>query len=637
MLSIHEEQSSAKAIVADIHSAITVSKRSFVLSNLYDKLTSLHGIDLSKFCLEFMHSGGLLALFLQLNSLLRRSCSTAEEHKVLCYCIDTLLKHLPPEQIFNVSRIENFFCLLVELLENFSMFLDDFTSTKSMVANRAHISIPQSIMSTFHTISCTSQGSTLIYHNQTSINAIVKILSLSYGLFDVEALHEALGVLKNLTYYEEGSRHNLLQVEGMLLALINLPRQLRLHANNDIEVLDSNTEELCSKRTSSVPTMKSVLIRLSAVLRNLSLAPECRSTLVGAPSCLSCIIEILIFSEEAIPRESITSIVAVARNVLHILVNLAMDSKESALIILMHHDSLFIRLLAKFIGAGTQKNHQVTPLSALHDSVVRKRSVRLIRLCINLSTVRLLMHDRGLINAITDAALLDDCLAVRTESTETFSKLAGMFVSFPKDKGISTRSEVQQEVLLDGLSELFFAASRPHNLDRSVSCATLARAFRELATNAEYRVPMLNRIDLIKEAAAIANLPHETHLYATSVDDICAAFLYLSIESGNRAKLCRMPEVLNVLIENSNPIFDNQRITGANIRANNSIQAIINLASEEANLSILAKYPGALQRLIQFAKTAHVDLENIQPNEHSRLKFRKDGVKTTILKLVTRL
>lgn len=637
MSTFEEEKSCAKIVVADIHSAMTTSKRLSVLSKLDYDLASLHDDNLSKYCLEFVQYGGLLALFLQLNSLLHRSGPTSGEHTLLCCCIDRLLKHLPPEQIFNLPRIENIFCLLVEILGNFSIFEDDLRSENATGMKQDHSSLPQSIMSTFHTISCTVRGSTLIYHNQSSIDLIVKILGISYVRFDFEAVLEALGVLKNVTYFEEGSRHNLLQFEGMLMALTNLPHQLKLHANKFINILDSDTEGLCSSRKHPILTLKSLLARLSAVLRNLSLSSECRATLVGTPSCLDCIIEILILSEEVLPMEHINSVVAVARNILNILVNLAMDSKESALIILLHNDGVLVRLLAKYIRAGTRKNHHTTPLSALHDPVVRKRSVRLVRLCINSSTARLLIHDIGLITAITDAALLDDCLVVRTESTETFSRLAGMIVILPKENGACKYREKYQEALVDALAELFLNASAPKNRDRSVSCATLARAFKELANNANNRISMVNRVDLVKEAAAIASLPPETHLNVTAVDDLCVAFKYLSIESVNQAKLCRIPEVLNVLIENSNPIIDIRRITGANIRRTNCIEAIINLASEEANLSILAQYPGALQRLIQSTKIAHEDLENVQPNDHSKFTLRKDGIKEIIFKIVTNL
>lgn len=634
-----EESICAKVLVAEIHSAITTSKRLSVLKKLSSELASLNDDNLSKYCLDFVHYGGMFALMLQINSLLHRSISISSEHKLLCQCIDEILKQLPPDHMLNLTRMENFVFLLVEMLANFFIVTDDLPSDNMIdLQDGVRSDLPQSIMSILHTVSCTAKGSTLVYCNQSSMELIVKVLSKSYLTIDFEAAHEALGVLKNLTYYEEGSRKNLLQLEGLPLALTNLPLQLRLHANRFPAASNSQIKGECDDFTSPRAIMKSLLVRLSAVIRNLSLSTECRRMLAGNPSCLNCIIEILVLAEESISLADISFVTTVSRNVFNILVNLAVDSKELALIILLHNDGAFVRLLANYIGGGTQNKNHKTPLSSLHDPVVRKRSIRVIRLCINLSTARLLLHNASLMTAITDAALLDDSLAVRTEATEAFSRLARILVILPpEEKVCCERTNVSRETLLDVLTELFLTASNPQKSERSVSFATLARAFKDLASNTQYRISIVNRIDLVRQAATIATMSQATTSNTSAIDDICEAFMYLSIESVNQKILCRTPEVLDVLIEASNPILDLHPTTRDEMLRTNSVKAIINLASEEENLSILAEQPGILQRLIQFTNTAHAESENVHPNGQHQFKLGKEGIKRIAFKIVTAL
>jgi hypothetical protein len=627
MTDFQEKISFADIMVADIHAALTTSKLLSVLSKLEYDITTLTGSDLLEYCLTFADCGGLMAIFLQLNSLLHRSDSSSGEYKLLCRCIDELLKNLPAEQIFVVPRIENSFSLMVEVLADHVSCIEEGIDTG---VQRGHPSLSHSIMSTIHTISCTVRGSALVFRNKVTLAFTVKILSSIYIHVDFEAVHEALGVLKNLTYYEEGSRHYILKFEGMLLALTRLPQHLNVHENELISTKGGIRHNTSQPKS----IVNSILVRLSAVLRNLSLSADCRGTLVRAPNFLNCTMEILSLAEEIILHDAMNSRVSVVRNIFNVLVNLAIDSKESALTILLHRDGDILRLLPKYIRGGTRqvRNPPSVPMPATHDPVIRKKSVRLVRVCINASTSVLLMHDRCLVAAITDAALLDDSLDVRSEAADTFSRLAGMRVNPAKETLFYNRKQLYKESLISALTELFLSSTASSNNDMS---ATLARAFKELAFNADNRVSMLNRVDLIQQAAAVANLSSTTYS-ATAVDDICASFMYLSLDSANQAKLCRIPEVLSILVEYSNPLTDIQHGSRESRRII-SVKTMLNLASDESNLTILTQYPGLPQRLLQNSRISIEDLENIQPNDTNMVQLRFSGIKKIVNKIVANL
>jgi hypothetical protein len=547
-------------MVSSIHQALPSKQRLFVLRHLQATLLdNNHGNGTGDplTIKWFLEAGAVQALVLQLGYVLQRQGSEVEQ---LCSTLDLFLRHeqYPHSQQQQQQQQQPLIGIqetLTDLGPNFINLLAQALQTQLQHGREvavADVCPMRSTLSILHTVSGTSSGSLSILNCQTILHGIVDVLRCYRDqLITVDAaLLEVLGCLKNLTYYGDDYRRQLLQVPGLVSALTSLP--LTRNTTN------TNTTTEAMGTTDTGNEKSKALERLSAVWRNLAVSPETRASLAQQPDILTALLDLVALS----PCNK-----NILRNVLNTFVSLAMDV-ASGLLMIFHEDGRILECMKRLM---------VDDL----DAVVRQRAARTLRLLTSESSAPILVHDTDLMDRLSRAALHDEQGKVRIEAAEAFAKCASM-VRAPMP---------QHEAILEALTHL---ASANH-----ISLEVLARAFKEQASHVNNRIPMAGRDKLLQALARIA-LSEEASIAAK--DDACCALKDLATEESNRPLLATF-SVLEALVENT---VTAGRLNGIRqgARRENAVKAILYLATVPSNREKMVNHGKLLQSLIHFAATA---------------------------------
>jgi hypothetical protein len=550
-------------MVSSIHQALTTKQRLSVLRHLQATLLEKNqgtGASDPLTIQWFLEAGAVQALVLQLGYVLQRQGSTPQEVEQLCLTLDLFLRYeqyphseqqqqqQQPTPLIGIQETltdlgPNFFNLLAQALQ-----LQLQHGRGVSVAD-----VPmRSALSILHTVSGTSPGTISILNCQTVLHGIVDVLRhYRDQLVTVDAaLLEVLGCLKNLTYYGDDYRRQLLQVPGLVSALTTLPLT-RISTNTNATTDATGTTDTGNENPKA-------LERLSAVWRNLAVSHETRASLAQQPDILSTLVDLITLS----PCNK-----NILRNVLNTFVSLAMDV-ASGLLMIFHEDGRILESMKRLMVDDP-------------DAVVRQRAARTLRLLTSESSAPILVHDTDLMDRLSRAALHDEQGKVRIEAAEAFAKCASL-VRAPMP---------QHEAILEALTHL---ASANH-----VSLEVLARAFKEQASHVNNRTPMAGRDKLLQALARIA-LSEEASLAAK--DDACCALKDLATEESNRPLLATF-SVLEALVEN-NVAAGRQIGIRQGTRRENAVKAMIYLASVPSNREKMVNHGKLLQSLIHFAATA---------------------------------
>jgi hypothetical protein len=546
-------------MVSSIHQALTTKQRLSVLRHLQATLLDNNhgnGTGDPMTVIWFLEAGVVQALVLQLGYVLQRQGSEVEQ---LCSTLDLFLQHEQyphPKQHQQPPPLIGIQETLTDLGPNFINLLAQALQMQLQHGREVAVAdfCPmRSALSILHTVSGTSSGTLSILNCQTVLHGIVDVLRYYRDqLITVDAaLLEVLGCLKNLTYYGDDYRRQLLQVPGLVSALTSLPLTRTTTAN-----MNTTTDAMGNTDTGNEKSK--ALERLSAVWRNLAVSPETRASLAQQPDILTTLVDLVALS----PYNK-----NILRNVLNTFVSLAMDV-ASGLLMIFHEDGRILECMKRLMVDDP-------------DAVVRQRAARTLRLLTSESSAPILVHDTDLMDRLSRAALHDEQGKVRIEAAEAFAKCASM-VRAPMP---------QHEAILEALTHL---ASANH-----ISLEVLARAFKEQASHVNNRIPMAGRDKLLQALARIA-ISEEASLAAK--DDACCALKDLAAEESNRPLLATF-SVLEALVENT---VAAGRLNGIRqgARRENAVKAMIYLATVPSNREKMVNHGNLLQSLIQFAATA---------------------------------
>jgi hypothetical protein len=362
-------------IVSGIHQAVTTKQRFEILLQLfalleYDVATRACRCDPR--VLSFMNESGVVnALVLQLGFVLHRHGSAKEELDLTCTALDLFHRFCP--ELITEDSLRNRGVELFRLL--------------SEAFKRGTI-LP--VLSIWHSCSSCNYGTTLLRQDSSMLQAVGEVLRRR--LCDEEGLMEALGLLKNVTYYGEEFRQRVIEQPGLVTCLTSL---------SETEVCDKAQE------------------RLSAVIRNLALSSDTRLLLAQRSDVLT-----------AIARMASSTNRHTIRNLLNTMVSLAMDA-DSCLLMVFHGDGILVEVLKRFVVYE-------------NDAIVRKRAARALRLMARETSAPLLVHDNQLMEFLSHRALHDVSSDVRMEAAEAFARCAGL-IKAPM---------AQHDAVLDALTHL---------------------------------------------------------------------------------------------------------------------------------------------------------------------------------------
>jgi hypothetical protein len=586
-------------MVSSIHQALTTKQRLSVLRHLqviletHQNATS-NDTDTTTNPLTiqwFLQAGVVQALVLQLGYVLQRHGSTPQEVEQLCLTLDLFLRYSYPQTeqqpaldtLSDSDLGPNFFNLLAQALQLQLQYSPRGGTVVPITQTQTQTQSMRSALSILHTISGTSPGTLSILHCQTVLLRIVEVLHYYRDqLITVDAaLLEVLGCLKNLTYYGDDYRRQLLQVPGLVSALTTLP--LTRTTTTPITTTTATTTDT-TVATDTGNEKSKALERLSAVWRNLAVSPETRTSLAQQPDILTTLVDLIALS----PCNK-----NILRNVLNTFVSMAMDV-DSGLLMIFHDDGRILECMKRLLVDEP-------------DAVVRQRAARTLRLLTGESSAPILVHDTDLMDRLSRAALHDDWEKVRIEAAEAFAKCASL-VRAPMP---------QHEAILEALTHL---ASSNH-----ISLEVLARAFKEQASHVNNRTPMAGRDKLLQALARIA-LSDEAS--SAAKDDACCALKDLATEEANRPLLATF-HILEALVVNiavaGGQVNQNTGVVRQGTRREDAIKTMIYLATVPSNITKMVNHGNLLQSLISFAAATAAGSET------------KDQVKKVILMLVSEL
>lgn len=587
-------------LVADVHSALTTKQRISALHRLLKSLQNntstlssandrsfassayanlsqnVHDKDSARSVFvhptpsSLIRAGIINPLSLQLHHLVHMHGSTAAEVELVCHCLSLLFGHAR-------RKGDSFQRRIVDQGSPFVIILADAVSvvarkrrsrtTKSNIPSTRH-----SVLSIYHLLSTFAAGASLLFKCQGALETVIRCL-VDNELRD-ESLLEALGIWKNLTYFQEDSRMYLLKATEFRCGLTSLP-------SRDLSIKSRQ--------------------RLSSVIRNLAISVECRPVLVGHCSVIGAMVRLMMWEPESEVERVSIDFCNTRRNLLNTIVSLSMDH-HSALLLIFHGDGILLTIFKHYLKEST-------------DSVVRKRSACTLRLLANESSAPLLIHDAELMRLLSDAALRDGSIEVRKEAAEAFARCAAL---------VQVEDQPHYAAVLDALTDL---VTNRHRLN-SVSVEVLARALKEQSCHIGNRLPMAERSVLLQTLAQIALDSTSTR----ATQDACSALLNLSCEPLNLERLVRCSCILDALTTNAASAFQNSDIligdhTSTMVKEKGlAIATLVNLSALPRNRRVMAKHRCLLQTMIQVTRLMDKEKD-----------VEKEMLKNSILLLVKEL
>lgn len=334
--------------IAHLQRALTTKQRLMALHHVQNLIEGDPTV------ISWMVDSGLIRILqLQLSYALQRHGSTSQELGTLCQVFDLALRTSP------AGSLES------------ALDKEAGRSLVNLVADAFPWGFHHVIVSILHTISQTSSGAFLILHCSKAMHCVTELFRCCRASStSKEAVFEALGLLKNLTYFSEESRNILLDLPGIVGSLANVA-----------VFVDQKGHE-----------------RLSAIWRNLSVSMETRRRLAQDPDVLNGLLELA----------DCTCSYAL-RNLLNTTISLSMDP-ESCVILVLHGDGIFVNVLRRLLVTET-------------DALIRKRAARVIKLWASNDFVGpILVKDRALMDVLSQQALQDQNVDVRHEAADAFCR-----------------------------------------------------------------------------------------------------------------------------------------------------------------------------------------------------------------------
>lgn len=347
---------------------------------------------------------------------------------------------------------------------------------------------------------------------------------------------------------DERCTKSIMNVLGLLKILTFGLEECRVHLLEEPGLLT------CLHRLPFTFDDEKIMERTSSVFRNLAATPSVRVVLAQNKDMIAALIRL---ANQDNPR--------ITRNMLFTLDCLTMESNHCVAMV-MNGDGLLLNVLKRLLAEDA-------------DQVVRRRAARALRHLACDKAIPLLINDTDLMDTLSFRALHDSTPEVRIEAAKAFASCAA-FIRAPMP---------QHAAILESLTNLA--------TERTLVPEVVAKALKEQALHPLNRVPMAEHMGLLEALATIATRRNGSLAekeYATS------ALYELSTEEVNREKMVTTA-VLEALVVNVREQIHENRNT---VIRDQSMKALLNLATIESNRKRMVIHDGLLKALVQYAATA---------------------------------
>lgn len=440
-------------VVSEIHQALGTKQRFAVLQHVKNLLNE--DVSLAPFLVE---AGICDALVLQLKFALNRHGTSYQEVQEICCVLNLLMTSCPLDQ------------------EQSLLFGEDTMDLLLRACQWSH-SARDCVVSLWYFASATAKGSRFIVRSRRILLCLSDFFHQCHQEPDGHSVNghlgNALGILKNVTYYVNDAWDFLSEIPGIISSLINI----------------SSCLGSCEAKDSA---------RVSAIWRNIAVIHDNRRRLAQNQFILSALYAL------ATTRRSSSNgsdWITITRNVLCTILSLSMDA-ECCCILLLHGDGMFSGLIQGMFDCV--------------DETARKRASRIVRLwASHESSGALLVRCHGLVDRVSSAAIHDRSLDVRREAAEAFGRCAGLCWPMP-----------QQRAVLDALASICSSSTS--------SARVVARALKGQAAHPTNRVLLMERPIYLESLITIAL---DQSNPSAAREDACCALADLTAEKRNRQRM----------------------------------------------------------------------------------------------------
>jgi hypothetical protein len=509
----------ARRLVTDLLAALSSHDRLVALYHLKQSISGKCG-DPSIMGFYLMEERLLPALVLHLHAVVQRSQSKSDETSQILHLMDVLLKLCPRHLQEQISL-------------DLNVHFFDFASAELLPQHRDfHLPHLLSMLSVLHSCSATVSGSQHILQSRVTLMRIISIMK-SEEISD-GCLLETLNIVKNISFFGENHRLYLASLHEFLSSLSSL-----------------------AGRTVS----ESILERVSAILRNLAVAPECRKLLTQSAGILRSLIKMGTCFNHVI-----------IKNCLKALICLAMET-ESCVTLLYHGNGQLIDVIKRLV----RMNHSHTS--------IRKRAIRLLRLLSKQKSVHLVAYDNDLLELLSNVVKEDQHDEIRQEAIEAFTHCISVLTSSaPNYKSVLNQ-------LVEWINQ------------RSISPEMFACAIMEQANFIENGYVLAEQtkiIDILSQIAANVDSPPRARY------DACHSLWLLAKEKENQVKLMASHFIVGSLIRNAAAFLDGlEEMDASTSCRERAIETIVYLAQCRSNRRTMVNHDKLLQVLIHFVSTTH--------------------------------
>ncbi|GAX18938.1 hypothetical protein FisN_8Hh157 [Fistulifera solaris] len=509
----------ARRLVTDLHAALSRHDRLIALYHLQQSISGKCG-DPSVMGFYLLEERLLPALVLRLHAVVQCSPAKGDETAQILHLMDVLLKLCPRHLQEQVS---------LDLNTHFF----DFASAELLPQHRdcplPHLLL---MLSVLHSCSATASGSQQILESRVTLMRIISILR--YDDISDACLLEALNIFKNISYFGENHRQYLASLHEFLSSLGSL-----------------------SGRT----VCESILERVSAILRNLAVAPECRKILTQSAGVLRSLIKMGTCFNHAVIKNSLKALIC-----------LAMEEK-SCVTLLNHGNGQLVDVIKRLVR-----------ISHNHTSI-RKRAIRLLRLLSKQKSIHLVAYDNDLLDLLSNVVKEDQHDEIRQEAIEAFTHCIA----------VVTSSAPNYKSLLNQLVEWIN--------QRRISLEMFACVIKEQASfteNSSVLAEQTKIIDILSQIAANVDSPPMARY------DACHSLWLLAKEKENQVKLMASHFIVGSLVRNAADFLDDlEEMDTSKSCRERAIETIVYLAQCRSNRRTMVSHDKLLQVLIQFASTTH--------------------------------
>ncbi|GAX12054.1 hypothetical protein FisN_8Lh157 [Fistulifera solaris] len=510
----------ARRLVTDLHGALSGHDRLIALYHLTQGVSGKCG-DASVMAFYLLEERLLPALVLHLHAVVQRSQSKSDETAQILHLMDILLKLCPRHLQEQVS---------LDLNTHFF----DFASAELLPQHR-DCQLPHLLLmlSVLHSCSATASGSQQILQSRITLMRIISIMK-NEEISD-DCLLEALNIVKNISYFGENHRLYLVSLHEFLSSLSSL---------------------------TSRSVSESILERVSAVLRNLAVDPECRKLLTQSAGVLRSLIKMMgtCFNH------------VIIKNCLKALICLAMET-ESVVTLLYHGNGQLMDVIKRLVRV----NHNHTS--------IRKRAMRLLRLLAKQKSVHLVAYDNDLLDLLSNVVKEDQHDEIRQEAIEAFTNcIAVVTSSAPNYKSVLNQ-------LVEWINQ------------RSISPEMFACVIKDQASFPENSFVLAEQtkiIDILSQIAVNVDSPPSARY------DACHSLWLLAKEKENQVKLMTSHFIVGSLVRNAADFLDGlEEMDNSTSCRERAIETIVYLAQCRSNRKTMVSHDKLLQVLIQFASTTH--------------------------------